>query len=400
MQLKVSVLAGLAVLVCPYVSAQQRVSEDVFLEPFEVDHAALRALEGGVARAQGTLRRAGALANPTLAFAREQPADAAGETTWSLAWRPPLDGRRGLAQDAARSGVEAERSDLASDRLALRQELRGVFAAWSLGWERKELLVRQTKRVGELSARMHRLAEAGEVSGLAARRLALVLVATRAELAFAGAELARAEAEARAWRPDLGLDPRPVPPSLPVPREAEPDAERPDIAAARHRSEQAHFERRLRDRFFRFPEVYGGWQRLTLGDTVSQGPVFGFSWSIPLFDRDQGERAEADVLEGVREAELALTTARARAERRGRLAAYAQLRDAALEAATSLEGIERLVEATEAALRAGEASVTDLVDTLRSVQAARLGEIALREAALAGHREAERAMGHRLGGQS
>ena len=146
--------------------------------------------------------------------------------------------------------------------------------------------------------------------------------------------------------------------------------------------------------------MYGGWQRLTLGDTVSQGPVFGFRWDIPLFDRDQGERAEADALERVREAELTLTMARARAERRGRLAAYAQLRDAALEAATSLEGIERLVEATEAALRAGEASVTDLVDTLRSVQAARLGEIALREAALAGHRQAERAMGHRLGGQS
>ena len=158
MQLKVSVLAGLAVLVCPYVSAQQRVSEAAFLELFETGHAAARALQGDVARAQRALRRAGALANPTLAFAREQPADEVGETTWSLAWRPPLDGRRGLAQDAARSALEAARSDLARDRLALRQELRGVFAAWSLGWERKELLVRQTKRVRELSARMHRLA--------------------------------------------------------------------------------------------------------------------------------------------------------------------------------------------------------------------------------------------------
>ena len=400
MQFKVIVLAGLAVLLCPYVSAQQRVSEDVFLEPFEVDHAALRALEGGVARAQGTLRRAGALANPTLAFEREQPADEAGETTWSLAWRPPLDGRRGLAQDAARSGLEAERSELASDRLALRQELRGIFAAWSLGWERKELLLRQAERVRELSARMHRLAEAGEVSGLAARRLALVLVATRAELAFAEAELARAEAEARTWRPDLGLDAHPVPASLPVLPDTEIDTERPDVAAARHRSEQAAFERRLRDRFFRFPELYGGFKRITLGDTVAEGPVFGFKWSVPVFDRDQGERVEAEVMERVREADLQLTTARARAERRGLLSAYSRLRDAALEAASGVEGIELLVEATEAALRAGEASVTDLVDTLRSVQAARLGEIALREAALRGHREVERALGHRLGGQS
>ena len=217
MQLKVSVLAGLAVLLCPHVSAQQRVSEAAFLEPFETDHAAVRALEGDVARAQRALRRAGALANPTLAFAREQPAVEVGETTWSLAWRPPLDGRRGLAQDAARSALEAERSDLARDRLALRQELRGVFAAWSLGWERRELLTRQARRVGELSARMQRLSEAGEVPGLAARRLSLVLVATRAELAFASAELANAEAGGAGLAPRSRSGSAPCPDGAPRP---------------------------------------------------------------------------------------------------------------------------------------------------------------------------------------
>ncbi len=399
MQLKVSGLTVVFALVCAPASAGQRVSEQLFLEPFETDHAALRALEGGLARAEGELRRAGALANPTLEFGREQPEDAERQTSWSLAWRPPLDGRRGLARDAAHSGIAAERDDIAQDRLALRQELRAAFAAWSLGWERTELLLGQARRVGELSARMQSLAVAGEVPGLAARRLALVLQATRAELALAEAELASAEAEARGWRPDLGPDTRPVSPGLPAPPDSGADLERPDVAAARHRLEKARVEHRLRDRFWRFPELYGGWQRLTLGAAVSEGPIFGLRWSVPLFDRDQGERAEAEALARVREADLVLVSARATAERRGRLLAYVHLRDASLEAATNLAGIESLVEAAEAALRAGEASVTDLVDTLRSVEEARLGEIGLREAALASHRELERAIGRPLGGQ-
>jgi outer membrane protein TolC len=54
--------------------------------------------------------------------------------------------------------------------------------------------------------------------------------------------------------------------------------------------------------------------------------------------------------------------------------------------------------AATAAFRAGESSLTDLLDGLRAASAARLGEIDLREQALAAHRELEAALGRPLVG--
>ncbi len=54
--------------------------------------------------------------------------------------------------------------------------------------------------------------------------------------------------------------------------------------------------------------------------------------------------------------------------------------------------------AATAAFRAGEASLTDLLDSVRAAIGARLGEIDLRGQALEAHRDLEAALGRPLSG--
>jgi outer membrane protein TolC len=170
------------------------------------------------------------------------------------------------------------------------------------------------------------------------------------------------------------------------------------VQALTFEAEQADLERKRAGRFLGFPTLQFGWQQLSENGVVRSGPIFAAGWSIPVFDREQGARFEA---EGRRQAALArLEVARARvnAEITGGLAAYRTLFTASHEAGRTVEESERVTVAATAAFRAGEASLTDLLDSLRAALGARLSEIDLREQATAAHRELESALGRALVG--
>ena len=57
-----------------------------------------------------------------------------------------------------------------------------------------------------------------------------------------------------------------------------------------------------------------------------------------------------------------------------------------------------MIVAATAAFRAGEASLTDLLDSLRAAMGARASELELRGQALEAHRELETALGRALVG--
>jgi outer membrane protein TolC len=241
-----------------------------------------------------------------------------------------------------------------------------------------------------------RRAEAGEESGLAARRVALAASDLEAQLAQAEAAVLRARAAVRTWRPDLDDATKPVLPELQAPPPEAPSAERPEVLALREEQRQAGFETRLAGRWFGFPELRAGWQRLSLDGVTESGPVLGFGWTVPLFDRNQAARAEAVAREDAARARLVLAEARARAEGHGARAVYVRLAEAAKAARAATEGDSRMVEAALAAYRAGEAGLTDLLDTLRAARDARLRALELLDAALAAHRDLEVALGRPL----
>jgi len=392
-----SVLFGLsAVLLAQPPLAAESIGEPEFLSGITAESAAVRALDQDLARAEAARRKAGLLENPRLDFWREQPDSNPRVTNWTLSWTPPLDGRYGLGKKSADAGVAAARERLRLDKATLRLEIRAAFADWSAAFERREVLRAHLERVRGLAQVERDRARVGEGSGLAARRLSLAEAEVQVQLAAAEAALARAEALARAWRPDLtpGTAPAPlVPPDPPATVDA---TESPELQALVHEVVQAELERKRGGRFLGFPTLQFGWQQLERRGVGQSGPIFAAGWAVPIFDRDQPARAEAERRRLTAAARAEVARARLVAQVEGGAAAYRALASAARDAGRSREDAERVSVAATAAFRAGESSLTDLLDGLRAASGARLGEIDLREQALAVHRELEAALGRPL----
>lgn len=391
--MRLPMLVGLSALTLAPIAGAQGVTEEEFLSAFTAESTAVRALTEGLARAEVARKRAGLLTNPRADFWREQPEANPRLTNWTFSWTPPLDGRYGLGRRSADAGLAAARERFSTDKAQLRREVRAVFAAWSLAFERRGVLIRQLERVGSLAEVERQRARVGEGSGLSARRFTLAEAEVRAALATAEASHAKAEALARAWRRNLAPDAVPAPAA---PRELSTvtdAATSPELRALAFEAEQAAFDRKRAGRFVVFPTLQLGWQRLADRSVVRSGPIFAAGWTIPVFDRDQAGRIEAERRQEVALARLELVRARVAADVKGGAAAYRALLAASREARRALEEGDRVITAATAAFRVGEASITDLLDSLRAAVGAQLAEIDLRGQALQAHRELEAALG-------
>lgn len=369
------------------------VTEEDLLAALRPGHPAVAALGEELARAEGARRRAGTPANPRFEVLREEPDPNARQTTWSLSFVPPLDGRLALAKRAADAGVEAARRRREHEERILRRELRRLHAEWGTAVERADVLAEQAGTVSRLAELARRRAEGGETSGNAATRLELAAAEERGALAMAEAEGAKRRARVLAIVPGIGAASRPVRPLLPALAESGDDVVRPDVEALRADARAAELEARLARRFVTFPELSLGWQRQETRPEEESGPVFGLAWNVPLFDRLQGARREAEGRRRVAEARLSLREAQAGAELAAARAAYARLREASRRAQEEVRGAATLTEGATASFRAGETTATELVDALRAVRDARLREIDVHAAAREAFRELELAAG-------
>ncbi len=180
-------LSDLAILALASTAGAEAVTEAEFLSGITAESAAVRALGEGVARAEAARKQAGILANPRVDFWREQPEENPRVTNWTLSWTPPLDGRYSLGKKSAGLGLAAARERLLVDKAGLRRELRAAFAAWSLAFERREVLKWQLGSVRGLAEAERQRARVGEESGLSARRFTLAEAEVRSALAVAEA---------------------------------------------------------------------------------------------------------------------------------------------------------------------------------------------------------------------
>lgn len=372
------------------------ITEERFLGVLADDHAAVIAASEALGTARAARRRAATLGNPLLQLEREAPAESPRETTWGLAWAPPLDGRRGLSIRAAEASLAAAAGRFDSEMLGLRLEMRAAFARWALARDRRDVLTAHLRRFEGLAERMQRRAEAGEESGLAARRVELAAVDARAALRLAEVELVRAAAAALAWDPQLAPQTRPLLPALPPVPAALDLAARRDLEAGEQEVAAARLAGRLARRPLSFPELLLGWKRIEERGVGVDGPVFGITWSVPLFDRRQADRLEADQALASAEARLELAARRAEAGLAAAREVYRRLAAAAAEAAHGRDGLERLIEGATASYLAGESGTTDLLDALRSALAAEAVALDVYAAALEAHRHLEAAAGRPL----
>ena len=212
-----------------------------------------------------------------------------------MGWTPPLDGRYGLGKEAADAGLAAARERLLADKAGLRRDARAAFAAWSLAFERREVLKAQWERVRGLAEVERQRARVGEESGLSARRFTLAEAEVALALARRRPRYARAEALARACGPTSRLTPSPHRSSLPT---AAGDRGSSGVAGAagRHARGGAGAPSRASASAASsaFPTLQLGWQQIDDRGSRRSGPIFAAGWTVPLFDRDQAARVEAE----------------------------------------------------------------------------------------------------------
>jgi outer membrane protein TolC len=373
------------------------VSEAEFLA-VAADAPVLRALRERTALAEAEALGARAVDNPRLVADREAPSPGTEQIDAAISWQPPRLDRRRLTIAATGAGVTAAQARLEQERLAVRLAMREAFARWAVAEQRNASVVELARRLESLALAQRRRAQAGEVSGLAARRIETAAAEAKGELARSGAELATARAAALAWRPDLPQDSRPQLPELPPPLSlATPPVTHPELAALEAELAQARLERDAAARVLELPQILAGWQRQRseLG-VVAEGPLIGLEWPLPLFDRGRAERARGEARADALDARLQATRERLAATRDGAVGAYLALRDGARDASTAAEIASPMVEAALASFGAGETTVTDLLDTVRQAAAARLQALELHAASLAAQRELERTLGEEI----
>ena len=384
-----------AVVAVPAAAGQPTVvAEAEFLAAVGEYHPALAALRAGVGSARAEALAVATLADPEVAAVREDPEGSAEQIDLTVAWQPPRPGRR-LSVTAAEHRIAAAEARLDSERVAVHVVLHEVYAGWAIATERTNRLTGHAARIAELAGREQARAERGEASGLEARRLALAADEAASRLALAEAETDAARATARGWMPELRDGAIPELPDL-TPRPVALPAEHPHLIALEQDLSAARLSRRAADRIVRWPGLVAGWQRQELDAGSVEGPILGFSWPLPLLDRNRPERSLAATLEATAEARLQAARRRFDADRAGALAAYGRLEAAARQAHRAAAGNAAMVAAALAAFEQGEASVTDLLETLGSTVDAETTALDLHAAALAAFRRLEELAGRPL----
>jgi cobalt-zinc-cadmium efflux system outer membrane protein len=359
----------------------QVVSEREFLAGITEGHPALASTIQPLADAQAAVERARVLSNPILEAIREDPQEVARQTTFTVSWTLPIDGRRGLGIDAAEAGLAAAEKQVASLRLQLQLEAKAVYAQWAVATTLERALGADARDVIALARRVRARAEAGEESALAALRLDLAAADVQAEVRSAAVSRVLAGAVARSWRPELPPGAVPELPALGAPQEQAA----PVVLEALHReAERARLQERLAGRYWSAPALQAGWQRQHFND--ASGPVFGLSWTIPIFDRNQGSRHEAQRRRELAEARLAWTTARVAAAVEGRRGVLGVERQAMEEAEQAAALAPPVVKAATARFEAGEGTVTELVEAISAARSAQRRAVEARARALAAER--------------
>jgi len=366
------------------------ITEAEFLSALNEAHPAVMARQLRIADAQADIVAASALANPHLGVVSEDPSGPVRQLDVLLSWELPRLSR-GPEIHAAQREADAAEARLSEDILELRLTMRRIYAEWAVSTTRSERLASQANRVAELADRERSRAEKGETSGLEAHQLTLATAGLRARLALAEADAMASRAAARAWRAEIDDDAIPVLP--PLHAATDPVGSHPREEAALAELEAAELANKGAGRYVLLPDLVGGWQRQEVGPESFEGPVLGLAWAVPVFARNQAQRAKTDARALAAEAELEMTRREVEANRAGALAAYRHLAQAAAEATEYVGANERMLAGAVAAFAHGEADVTDLLTMLSLAFNSDMTALDLHAAALAAHRELERVTG-------
>lgn len=343
------------------------------------------------ARAGVDVARAGVLAavrwpNPRVTFNREAVLGIA-EHMLMVSQVLPITGRRRLEEGAASARVEAVSSRADEQIRRLRADLRLAFTDLWAAQLRERELARSRDRLRDLAEVLGRREDAGEAAGFDRLRAEREVSDVDADRATAATERGRAQAFLVSYFADSpaaetveAIRPTTAPPPLPPVEELYARAERTrgQLLALSHELDAAAFaERAAARRLIPEPEVVAGTKSSSAGGG-DVGSVISLHLAVPLFDRAQPERleaqararqvrAEADVLRQTLRAQIAMWRA-AVLERRETAERYR----AAVSA--SADQVERIAQVS---YEAGERGILELLDAHRTASSARIRQAVL-----------------------
>ena len=333
--------------------------------------------------------------NPTLDYTREST----GETEQFLTLSQSFDfsGRRALRRRAAELRVEATQQEVAGQQLDLARIVRAEFSRVANQQELVRALTEWSKKIGAAAETAARLQAGGEVSGYDRRRLERERIGAEARLAAERGALVAAQRRLAGLLGVEHLDgvtlQRPAPPEIPADAELTARIERrPDVAAIAKRIEAATLDRQAAQRW-RVPlfDLTAGMKNTD----AASGAILGAGVSFPIFNRNQDELLRANAELAMLNAQRTLLVTRGRAEVGGLAAEARELRNAArLFREQALPTSERLTATAEAAYRAGEVGILELLDAYRTALDAEVEAAELEQRA----REAEIELTRALGG--
>ncbi len=363
--------AGVSLSVSASAAAQAPLTEARVAERIAERAAGALRAEVRAARARAAADAGVPHPNPSLEWEHQEAFDPNAQTQDLLWLRVPIDlsGRRAAQRRLRRlDALDAEMDAAVARRDAVAAGLRLFYGA--IGAERRAALLAEAQEGLDEAARIAASREeAGHGSGYVTARL-------RLEASLGRSRLAEAELERDALRERL-LRLLALPADTPLEGSLEAtageaeDGELRELTAAREAEAEAAAARRAAGRAW-IPRLTasGAYNRQT-GPQTGQGYSVNLEVEVPVFDRGQPARAEAEAaeaavgryrgaLENARAAELQAATTRLRGLRaeRERLAG-------------TLDSLDALVRATESGYREGERSLVEVLDAQRTALAAR-----------------------------
>ncbi|MCG6921991.1 MAG: TolC family protein [Acidobacteria bacterium] len=357
--------------------------------------AAALEVEGVEAESRGE----GLWPNPELVFEREAAGDEM-ERVLALTVPLPLSGHLGLERSAARAALAAAQASARQAWIERRTLVRESFLEVLAAQQRDAMLATALGRLDDLTRTVRARAAAGESSGYDLMKVEgehadLVAQRLEARAALAGARAVLASRLGLPTAPPLvaegTLEPGPAPPeSLLLPSAL---AGRGDVEALAAEAERRELLGRAAGRrAYPQPAIVVGRKTQCVLGFCESGPAVGVSVTLPLFDRQQGERASLQVEAALLRARRDVLLQEAQARLGSALAETRALREAEAALAEAPSG-ERLFVVARAAYEAGEMPVFELLDAHRSALAQSLRRVDSRLAARKAELRLCRAMG-------
>jgi outer membrane protein, heavy metal efflux system len=328
------------------------------------------------------------------------------ETIVGLGIPIPLSGRRGLLRDAARERRRQANAEMSSALLESALELRANFARAVLDAERVSISRAHQRALEQLRDQTARVARAGEAAAYDERR-------QRTEAKLHAQRLASLEArtEASLARLETWLPAGVRPARSPIWDLAGVSGGHALVAAARGQTPASHAVIALeagaranrleaqsaRRRAIPEPEFFGGYRSTSAsGLETGHGFAMALELPLPLFDHGQWESAQAEAAASTSRASASVRRREDRALLNGAVRRIGRLERALADADAATQDASQIELQAIALYRAGEASLSELLDALRSGEAVRLARIDLAEELVAARIELMRAAGKQL----